>query len=168
MLHGRRQRGEHQGKAEHEWQEPEAEHHVDDERHDEEREPLVAPQGAQERAHRERRAAEVKAHHRDAGGLHSDHEREHVPDEVVEEVLRVQKVEAVDVREPEGGIAVIVDEPQRGDVKGQILERRVLDDPRRRRGEDRQRNVEQRPGLHGRRAESHAPKLHEMLGCAAP
>jgi hypothetical protein len=165
VLHRGRQPGEHHRKAENEWQEAEAEHNVHDEGHDEERQAFVPPERTQKGAHRERRASEVETHHRDARGFHAEDERQRVADEIVEEVLRMDEVQPVDVREPEGGIGLVVDEPQRRNVEGKILERRVLDDPRRGRGQDGQRGVEERSRLYGHRGKSHAGELTRIEPC---
>ncbi len=161
MPRGRRQREEHERKAEHERQQPEAEHHVDAERDRKEGQALVPAERAQELAHREGHATEVEAHHGDARGLHAHREGKGVAEQVIEQVLRAKERQLVDVGEPVGGVAVVVDETQRRDVEREILQGGVLDDPRRRRGEDGDRDE-------GERARSRPRQLGERHRRQAP
>ena len=70
---------------------------VHDERHDEEAEALVLAERAEQLAQRERRAAEVEAHHRDVAVVDAEHVREHDPDDVIEayDVCRDVEVEVL-------------------------------------------------------------------------
>ena len=125
---------------------------------------LVAPERPQERRHRERHAAEIEAHHPDARHLHAHDVREQIADDVVEEVLGLEQAEPVDVGEAVRGVVVAVDEAKRRDVERQILQRRMLDDPRRRRRHDRDEEVEERVRSHAdlREAASHGAPPYTM------
>jgi hypothetical protein len=99
--------------------------------------------------------------------LHAEHVREDVADHVVEQVLGVEQGGAVDLGEAVRRVVDVVDDPERRLVEGQILQRRMLDDPRRRSGQHGEEEVAERARSHADLADLRKPHgrptLHEAL-----
>ena len=86
--------------------------------------------------------------------------REGGADDVIEGVLRVKEVEEEVGREAVRGVGVAVDRAQRRHVKRQVLQRRVPDNPRGSRGQQRDAPVER--GARGdgaQRGQSHGAEV---------
>ena len=135
---------EHERDAEQKRQEAEHEHHVDEQRHDEETQPLVFAERVQERAERQHRPAQVHADEEHVRRLDADEVRKRAAEEVVDDVLRAPEREDEVLIEAVLSRVKVVDDPDRREMKWQIHHRRVFDDPRGSRREHCDGDVEDR------------------------
>jgi hypothetical protein len=149
---GRRERPEHDRDTEEERQEPHDEHDVHEERDGEDGEPLVLADCEAQRANRQRRPRQVHAQQQNVRRGDAGHVRDEAAEHVVEEVLRPAEREVEVLVDAELGVVEAVDHADRRHVNRHVLERRIPHDPRRRRREDREREIEQRGEIRARKA----------------
>ena len=147
LFDGQRQREEHGRYAHEKGQEPEHEENVVEERNRKKGQSLVFFQGEEQRADAKNGAREVTAHEENLRDLDADDEGEARTNEVIRDILRTTELQLVVLIEAERGVVKTPKDANRRFVERPVRNRRMADDPRGNRGQERSGEDEpRRPG----------------------